>query len=71
MQVALEVYGGGTEMDVYFGVPSPLGYLPAQQRAEAIPLLVADPENACSPLSSRHLAGKHDATTTQHTYVMH
>jgi len=70
VQVALEVYGGGTEMDVYFGVPSPLGFLPPQQRAEAISLLVADPEDACYSSSSRHLAGKHDTIIIQHTLAM-
>lgn len=57
MQVALEVYGEDSDMDVYFGIPSPLGLLPAQQRPEAVPLLVAEPGDACFPLSSRHLAG--------------
>ncbi len=70
MQVALEVYGDSTEMDVYFGVPSPLGFLPPQQRAEAISLLVADPEDACNSLSSRHLAGEDDIIMTQHTLAM-
>ena len=58
VKVALEIYGDGIEMEVYFAVPSPLGVLPPGHRSEAVPLIVADPEDACSPLSSRHLAGK-------------
>ena len=59
MKVALEIYSDDTEMEVYFAVPSPLGVLPSEQRTVAIPLVVADPEDACSPLSSKHLAGMH------------
>ena len=58
MKVALEIYSDGIEMEVFFAVPSPLGVLPADHRVEAIPLLVADPEDACSPLSSKHLTGR-------------
>ena len=58
LQVALEVYGEDTELNVYFAVPSLLGVLPPQQKPSAVPLLVAHPEDACSPLKTRHLAGK-------------
>ena len=57
MKVALELYGDSIETEVYFAVPSPLGVPPSEQRTKAIPLVVADPEDACSPLSSKHLAG--------------
>ena len=58
MKVALELTGEGIDMDVYFAIPSPFGLVPPQQRPEALPLTVADPEDACSPLGSRHFAGK-------------
>ena len=58
MKVALEVTGEGIDMDVFFAISSPFGLLPPQQRPEALPLTVADPEDACSPLGSRHFAGK-------------
>ena len=57
MKVALDIYSDGTEMEVYFAVPSPLGVLPSEQKTEAIPLFVADPEDACSPLNTKHIAG--------------
>ena len=59
LQVALEVYGKETELNVYFAVPSLLGALPPHQKPSAVPLLVAEPEDACSPLKTRHLAGEH------------
>ena len=58
MKVALEITGEGIDMDVYFGIPAPFGLLLPQQRLEALPLTVADPEDACSPLASRHYAGE-------------
>lgn len=57
MKVALEIYSDGIEMNVFFAVPSPLGVLPSEQKTEAIPLFVADPEDACSSLKSKHFAG--------------
>ena len=64
--MALEIYSDGTEMEVYFAVPSPIGVLPADHRIEAVPLVVADPEDACSPLRSKHLAGEATSWTYGH-----
>ena len=50
--------GEGIDMHVYFGIPAPFGLQLPQQRPEALPLTVADPEDACSPLASRHYAGE-------------
>lgn len=69
LQVALEVYGEDTELNVYFAVPSLLGVLPPHQKPSAVRLLVADPEDACSPLRIRHPAGENTLPVLPYVFL--